>query len=82
MSDGDMTFERLTDPDVANHWLGQIEGLGVSETTIGPVLYLHGTSCTASVLIDEAGFADGLARAGVELEALIEQADTETDTND
>lgn len=67
--------DRLKDPDEEVRWLGELEGMTVRGSDGGPVLFLHGSERSCSVEVLDGKFADGLARAGVEIEALLEAND-------
>lgn len=73
-------WEHLTDPDHEVRYLGILEGLSVNDERDGPMLFLHGNERSAVVRVDASEFADGLARAGVELEVLIGETDGTEDT--
>ena len=63
--------ERLTDPEHTTTFLGTLEGVVVTESERAPMLFLHGSDRSCAVEITDGAFVDGLARAGVEIEALI-----------
>lgn len=67
--------DKITNPDHTTSHLGELEGIAVRETTEDgekfPMLFLHGTKQSCAVDVNEKQFTDGLARAGVELESIL-----------
>lgn len=64
--------KRIEDVDHTTHWLGTLEGIAVNDTEDGPVLFLHGDEQSCGIEVEDLEYTDGLARAGVEIEQLIE----------
>lgn len=73
-SDGEH-WERLVDTEHDVLVFGELEGLAVQDEEKWPFLFLHGSDRSAAFRVKNTEFVDGLARAGVELEALIEEDD-------
>jgi hypothetical protein len=69
---------RLENVDHEVRWLGNLEGLAVSETEeYGPVLFLHGDERSCAVYVEDKDFANGLSRAGVEIEEQLHTDSTQ-----
>lgn len=65
--------EQLANPDHDIRWLGEIAGLAVDVTDDGvPLLFVHGDEQSAAMSVTDASFADGLSRAGVEIEEVLD----------